>query len=363
MPAKHWINFGSGPAALPQEVLQEASEAILDYKNCGLSVLELPHRGELFVDILEEAKWLVKDLCGLGEDYEVLWLHGGGRLQFSMIPMNFLGAEESAGYIDSGFWSAEAARYARYYGRAEILCSSRETGYRELPELPYSISPDNSYVHITTNNTIYGTQWQALPSVRSPLIADMSSDILSRKQDYRRCAVFYAVAQKNIGTSGTTLVVIRRDMLEKIRRALPPMLDFREHIKKRSVLNTPPVFAIYCALLMLRWTRKKGMDQIEQESITKSEMLYRELERNRIFQPVVTVPQYRSRMNVCFRANNSEIEKQFSDFCNQHQITGIEGHRTVSGFRASLYNAVAPHQVAKLVSVMQEFEHIQNTIS
>lgn len=352
----HKINFGSGPAALPQEVLKQASEAIVDYNGSGLSILEIPHRGNLFDDILDESKALVKELCELDDDYEVLWLHGGGRLQFCMVPMNFLGEQDTAGYIDSGHWSAQAIKYAGYYGKTSVLASSTDSNYNRLPDWPSNLPGELSYLHFTTNNTIYGTQWDNIPKNQVSLIADMSSDILSRKRSYDNCDLFYAVAQKNIGAAGVTLVAIRKGMLDKIRRTLPPMLDYKAQVNQHSVLNTPPVFAIYASLLMLRWTKAKGIENIEEESLYKSSLLYSEIERNTLFKPTVAVAEHRSRANVCFTGNSSEIEKGFSDFCTRNNITGLEGHRTVGGFRASLYNAITTEQVEKFVSVMQEYE-------
>jgi phosphoserine aminotransferase len=352
------INFGSGPAALPLEVLQEASEAVKDYNGSGLSILEIPHRGKLFDAILQESKSLVKELCGLDDDYKVLWLQGGGRMQFCMIPMNFLGEGETAAYIDSGHWSAEAIEYAAYYGKTQVLASSKESNYTHLPEFPRMMPSSLSYLHFTTNNTIYGTQWQDIPKAGVPLIADMSSDILSRRRDYRNCAMFYAAAQKNIGPAGVTLCVIHKDMLTKVKRTIPPMLDYKEQADKDSVLNTPPVFAIYTSLLMLRWTKKRTIAAIEQESIRKAELIYNEIERNSLFRSTVTAQGHRSRMNVCFAAVDPVKEKGFVEFCSRHNITGTEGHRAVGGFRVSLYNAITVEEVEKLVEVMKEFEQL-----
>lgn len=238
------LNFNAGPAALPESVLQQAAEAVINYNNTGLSILSIPHRGNLFVAILEESQALVKELCGLGDDYEVLWLQGGGRLQFGMVPMNFLPEGKTAGYIDSGHWSAEAITAAAYYGNTQVLASSRDDQYTHLPEWPSAPDKDLAYIHFTTNNTIYGTQWPEIPSSGIPLVADMSSDIFSMKRDYTRCALFYAVAQKNLGAAGNTLVVIRKDMLQRVRPGLPPVLDYKVQAEKNSMLNTPPVFAI-----------------------------------------------------------------------------------------------------------------------
>lgn len=352
----HKINFGPGPATLPQEVLRQASEAIIDYNGSGLSILEIPHRGKAFDAILEESKALVKELCGLNNDYEILWLHGGGRLAFCMIPMNFLTKETTAGYVDSGAWSAEAIEYARYYGNVQVLSSSVQDNYTHLPEWPGNILKDLAYVHFTTNNTIYGTQWKSIPKTDVPLIADMSSDIFSCKRDYTNCSAFYAVAQKNIGPAGATLAVLHKDLLKKATKAVPPMLNYAKQAAKHSVLNTPPVFAIYVSLLMLRWTKAKGIEAIEKENKSKAALLYNELERNRLFKPVVSNPDDRSMMNACFVATEKEYERAFSLFCDEQDIVGIEGHRTVGGFRVSMYNAITLQNVERLVQVMKQFE-------
>lgn len=348
------INFNSGPATLPQEVLQQAADAVLDYMGTGMSVLSIPHRGRYFNDILDESKTLVKELCGLNEDHEVLWMHGGGRMQFAMIPMNFLGAGSTAGYVDSGAWSADAIKHAQYYGDVQVLASSRQDNYTHLPEWPAIIPAHLAYVHMTTNNTIYGTQWKDIPTTDVPLIADMSSDIFSRRLAYTHCSMFYAVAQKNIGPAGATLVVLHRDMLQRIKRELPPMMNYAEHVAKKSVLNTPPVFPVFVSLLMLRWTKQKGIEAIERENNAKAALLYEEIERNALFRSTVK-KEHRSAMNVCFVADD-DIEQDFADFCEKQGLLNIRGHRTVGGFRASLYNAVSMDDVKKLVAAMQEFE-------
>lgn len=353
---EHKINFSGGPAALPPEVFAEASEAVLDYNGTGLSILEIGHRSKDFMAILEEANSIVKELCGINEDYEVLWLHGGGRLQFAMIPMNFLGDNDTAGYIDSGHWATEAAEYAMHYGGTDILSTSSDSNYAQLPAWPNRIDDNLAYLHYTTNNTIYGTQWHKVPECNVPLIADMSSDIFSKHMDYSRTALFYAAAQKNIGPAGVTLVVIRRDQAERIKRDLPPMLSYKAQIAQHSVLNTSPVFAIYTSLLMLRWTRTRGIEAIEKENRAKAALLYNEIDRNMLFDAVVKQEAHRSMMNVCFRAKNETQEKSFVSFCEKHNITGISGHRFVGGFRVSLYNAIRLEQVEQLVEVMREFE-------
>jgi phosphoserine aminotransferase len=350
------INFNAGPAALPEEVLKEASEAVIDYKDGGLSILEIQHRSKAFDNIIEEATGLVRELSEVGNDYEVLWLHGGGRLQFCMIPMNFLGEQETAGYIDSGHWSDEAMQYARYYGAVNMLSSTKDSNYDHLPEWPTEVPKDLSYLHFTTNNTIYGTQWPVIPSSNVPLIADMSSDIFSRKAAFANCAMFYAAAQKNIGPAGVAVAVIHKDLLKKKKRDLPPMLDYNAQVAQHSVLNTSPVFAIYTSMLTLRWTRKKGLDVLEQENKEKAKLLYEEIDRNSVFSGVVKNAADRSMMNVCFRAADDVTEQRFINYCNEHNIDGVKGHRSVGGFRASIYNAVSVSDVKKLVAAMAEFE-------
>lgn len=353
------INFGSGPAALPQEVLQEAAASIIEYNNSGLSILEIPHRGKAFEAILEESNALVKELCELPDDeYEVLWLQGG-RLQFSMIPSNFLAENATAAYLDSGHWSAEAIENAQLYGNVTVLASSKNTNYNCLPALPDNITDPYAYLYLTTNNTIYGTQWKKFPKANAPLVADMSSDILSCKRAYHHFDFFYAVAQKNIGPTGVTLVVLRKDFLKKTVRKNAPMLDYQLQAKHNSVFNTPPVFAIYTSLLMLRWMKKTGMETIFKNNAQKAATLYQEIDRNSLFNGTVTNKEDRSTMNVCFTAINPKIATEFLNLCNEHQIEGVKGHRSVGGFRVSLYNAITQAAVEKLVSLMREFEQQQ----
>lgn len=338
--------------------MAQAAKAVLEYENAGLSILELPHRSKLFDAILEESKALVIELCKLGDDYEILWLQGG-RLQFSMIPMNFLGDGEIAGYIDSGFWAAEAMDNARCFGNTEMLASSKMNNYRHLPEWNGHAPKYLQYVHYTTNNTIYGTQWPDIQQSNIPLIADMSSDILSQERDYTKYKMFYAVAQKNIGAAGVTLAVIHKDMLAGgPKRNLAPMLDYRAHAKANSVLNTAPVFAIYISLLMLRWTKQQTVAKLAEENSCKAAALYAEIERNSIFEPIVTVPAHRSKMNICFRSLDKKNEQDFSVFCKQEGIIGVDGHRAAGGFRASLYNAVTLQETQQLIAAMQHFEKI-----
>jgi phosphoserine aminotransferase len=348
------INFDAGPAALPKEVLQQASEAILNYNNSGLSILEIPHRGKLFEEILSEVNVLVKDLLGLSDDYEVLWLQGGGRLQFSMVPMNFLGGHEKAGYIESGHWASEALRNAQLYGQTEILGSSKADNYTYIPVWK-PIPNDLSYVHFTSNNTIYGTQFFHLPKTEVPLVVDMSSELFSRKLDYNKFSLIYAVAQKNIGPAGVTLVAVRKSLLQQQKRELPEILSYREMAKHNSVLNTPPVFPIYCCLLTLRWVKAIGMDAMDKRTKQKAKLLYNAIDESAIFYGVAKTED-RSTMNACFRAHNDNHTQAFLDFAKERNIVGIKGHRSVGGFRVSMYNAISVEDVQQLISVMKEFE-------
>jgi phosphoserine aminotransferase len=356
---KRKINFNAGPAALPLTVLEEAAKAVLEYNDTGISILELGHRSKEFAAIVKESELLVKELCGLDDNYEVLWLHGGGRLQFCMIPMNFLSDSDAAGYIDSGHWSEEALEYAVHYGDVQILSSSKESNYDRLPEWPTDIPEQLAYIHFTTNNTIFGTQWHHIPkpAAAGPLIADMSSDIFSRRHDYTRYALFYAAVQKNLGTPGIALVVINKDMFRRQARLVPPMLSYKAQAAEHSILNTANVSGVYTSLLMLRWIKAKGIDTIEKENRKKAQLLYDAIDNSSFFTPHVKEKADRSIMNVCFTANTPEIEKAFLALCEENNIAGIKGHRSVGGFRASLYNAVSVEDVEVLVRLMKNPNH------
>lgn len=349
------LNFGAGPAMLPEEVLMQVSEAVRDYAGTGMSILELPHRGKYFRDILDEAASLVRSLCAIDSSYHVLWIPGG-RLQFAMIPQNFMLPDVPAGYIDSGHWSAQAISYAQLYGMTEVLASSQEKQYHQLPILPDTHHKNLSYLHFTTNNTVEGTQWKEDPRTSVPLIADMSSDIFSCTRDFSRYSFFYAVAQKNIGAAGITLAVVHDDLLKRTIQKLPPILSYQAYVQHKSVVNTPPVFAIYTALLMLRWTSRQTLKQIDLQNEEKAKMLYAEIERNTLFYTQVEDEASRSRMNICFRGINPQVEHNFPTFCAAYDITGISGHRSVGGFRVSLYNAIPIQAVKTLIEAMKDFE-------
>lgn len=347
-------NFNAGPSILPKEVFEQASQAIINYNDTGLSILEIGHRTPLFQAVMDEARELVKELMRLDDNHEVLFLHGGASTQFMQVPMNLLNEKETAAYADTGVWSAKAIKEAKLFGNVDVVCSSKEAAYNFIPK-DFAVPNDAKYFHITTNNTIYGTQWQKLPNVSIPVVADMSSDILSRQIDFNAFDIIYAGAQKNIGAAGVNLVVVNKNILGKIKRAIPTIMDYRNHIKEGSMLNTPPVFAVYVAMLTLRWLKSKGgaaaMEKLNDEKAT---LLYNEIDNNPLFTGSVA-KEDRSKMNVCFVMNNKEREEEFLAFVKQHNIIGIKGHRTTGGFRASLYNAMPLTSVQVLVDVMKEF--------
>jgi phosphoserine aminotransferase len=301
----------------------------------------------------------VKHLLGLDEAYEVLFLHGGASTQFMQIPMNLLDDKATAAYADTGIWSAKAIEEAKIFGSVDIACASREAGYNFIPK-DFALPNDAVYFHITTNNTVYGTQWQKIPRCSIPLVADMSSDIFSRELDFNAFDLIYAGAQKNMGPAGVTLVAIHPRILGKVKRRIPTMMDYRNHIKEKSMLNTPPVFAIYTTLLNLRWIREQGgIREMQVRNKEKAELLYKEIDRNPIFRGTV-LPEDRSKTNVCFVMQDPSQEKVFSEYTAALGITGIKGHRSVGGFRASLYNALPLQSVQALVQAMQDFEDYKN---
>ena len=349
-------NFNAGPSVLPQSVLQEASKAILNFNNSGLSILEIGHRTPLFESVMNEGISLVKELMKLDEDHEVLFMHGGATVQFMEVPMNLLNENETAAYADTGVWSTKAIKEAKLFGKVNVVCSSKESNYNFIPK-DFTVPEDSTYFHVTTNNTIYGTQWHEIPKVNMPVIADMSSDILSRKIDFNSFGLIFAGAQKNMGAAGTNLVVVNKNILGKLKRPIPAIMDYRNHIEAKSMLNTPPVFAIYVSMLTLRWLKENGgVEAMEKLNNQKSKLLYDAIDNSKIFKGTVA-KEDRSKMNVCFVMEDSEKEKVFLDFSKQNEIYGIKGHRSVGGFRASLYNALPVSSVEYLVEKMQDFEN------
>lgn len=347
-------NFSAGPSTLPEEVIQQASQAILDFNNNGISLIEISHRSKDFIAIMEEARSLAKKLMKLDDNHEVLYLQGGASLQFSMVPYNLL--KSKAAYVDSGNFASMAIKEAEKIGNIEVVASSKQDKYTYIPK-DYVVPSDADYLHITTNNTVYGTEIKTFPDTDIPLVCDMSSDILSRNIDYNKFAVLYAGAQKNLGPAGVTLVVVDKRLLGKTGRNLPSYLDYEVHIAKESMANTPPVFSVYTTLLNLRWLEKQGgTEGIEKKNKEKAELLYNEIDRNPLFRGVC-VKEDRSPMNVCFSLNDEEKHKaRFDQMWKDANIVGVGGYRTVGGYRASIYNAMPLEGVQVLVNVMKELE-------
>lgn len=349
-------NFSAGPAILPAPVLKEAAKAVANYQGMGLSLLELSHRGPEFTAIIEEANALMRELLELPSNYHVLWLSGGASTQFFMIPMNILNENETAAYIDSGVWANKAIKEAKLFGKVEVIASSKEQNYTYIPKNG-KVPKDAKYLHITSNNTIYGTQWARFPKSSVPLVCDMSSDFLSRPVDVTPFGLIYAGAQKNLGPAGTTAVIVREDMLGTVSRALPSMVDYRTFIKENSLYNTPPVYPIYVSMLTLRWIKKNGgLKGIQRKNKTKAAILYNEIDRNPLFKGTAEKAD-RSLMNVCFvmEEKYASLEKEFMQECKANGMSGLAGHRSVGGFRASIYNAMPKSSVQALVDLMADF--------
>lgn len=347
-------NFGAGPGILPHEVLKQASQAVVDFNGIGLSILEISHRSAEFEAVLAEAVKLVKELLEVPEGYSVLFLQGGASQQFAMAPYNLLPENGKAAYLESGVWANKAAKEAKYFGDVQIVASSKESNFTYIPK-DYEIPADAAYVHITSNNTIYGTQMQEFKPSPVPVVCDMSSDIFSRKFNVADFGLIYAGAQKNMGPAGVTLVIVKDEILGKVNRKIPAMFNYQTQIEGGSMYNTPPVFAIYVSMLTLNWLKAKGgVEAMEKENNAKAAVLYREIDRNPLFRGV-SVVEDRSRMNVCFVVNNPEHEKPFLKLCDDKGIVGIKGHRSVGGFRASIYNALPITSIHVLIDAMQEF--------
>lgn len=347
-------NFNSGPSVLPREVFEQASRAILDFNGTGLSILEIGHRTSLFQDVLDEALATTRELMGLDEEHEILFLHGGASTQFFQAPMNLLNERETAAYLDCGTWGTKAIKEAKLFGNVDVVGSSKDKNYTYIPK-DLVIPAGAKYFHYTTNNTIEGTQMHEIPETDVPLVADMSSDILSRTMDFNRFDLIYAGAQKNIGAAGVNMVIVKKDILGKVDRKLPTMMDYRQHIEAGSVLNTPPVFAIYVCMLTLRWLKEQGgVAAIEKINDQKAALLYDTVDSLPIFRPTVA-KEDRSRMNVVFVMEDKALEKEFLATCKENGMVGIQGHRTAGGFRASLYNAMPLESVRVLTELMKEF--------
>ena len=347
-------NFSAGPSILPQEVFDQASAAINNFADTGLSVLEVSHRGAEFVAVMDKAVGLVKELLHLPDNYHVMFLTGGASTQFFMTAMNFLNQDEKACYLDTGAWSKKAIKEAKDYGQIDVLASSSDKNYSYIPRP--SIPNDGKYLHMTSNNTIFGTQFHKWPETTMPIVCDSSSDIFSRPMPIDKFGCIYAGAQKNMGPAGTTLVIVRDDMLDKVSRKIPTMLNYRTHINKGSMFNTPPVFPIYVSMLTMDWVKKQGgVEAIEKKNIEKATKLYNAIDASSLFEGTAAEDS-RSLMNVTFVANDEVRAAGFLKVCDNENISGLKGHRDVGGFRASIYNAMPMSSVEHLISVMQEFE-------
>ncbi len=350
-------NFGAGPCILPKEVFQEASEAVIDFNNTGLSILEISHRSKEFEQVVIEAEALVRELLDVPADYSVLFLQGGASQQFAMVPMNILPEGGKAAYLDTGVWASKAAKEATKLGNVEIVASSSDKNYTYIPK-DFTVPADATYFHYTSNNTIYGTEIFEKPNVAIPTVVDMSSDILSRVINVADFDIIYAGAQKNMGPAGVTLVIVKNDLLGKSGRVIPSIFDYQQHAKAGSMYNTPPVFSIYVSLLNLRWLKAKGgVSVIEQENIIKARTLYEEIERNPYFKGTAN-EEDRSRMNVTFVMDTEAQEAAFLALAKDRGLVGIKGHRSVGGFRASIYNALTISSINALVDAMKEFEEL-----
>ena len=349
------FNFSAGPAVLPDDVLKQAAAAAIDFNGHGMSILEMSHRSAPIVNMVSETRQLVRQLLNVPDYYKILFLQGGASLQFSMIPMNILKDGETADYTDTGAWSAKAIREARHFGNVQVVCSSKASVYNHIPK-DFEQSPDQVYLHITTNNTIFGTQWQEFPDANGFLVGDMSSDIFSRPVDVSKFGIIYAGAQKNMGPAGVTMVIVREDLIGRSERDLSTMLDFAIHAAKDSMYNTPPIFAIFVVNRTLQWLKELGgVDAMHKQNKTKAKLLYEEIERNPLFKSPVAEKD-RSLMNVPFVFAESGDEKHFLDYCADRGLVTLKGHRSVGGFRASIYNAMPMEGVESLVEAMQQYK-------
>lgn len=345
-------NFFAGPAILPEAVKKKAAKAALNYKNKGLSLMEMSHRSDEFKEILSKTESLVRELLSVPDDYAVLFLTGGASSQFYMSAMNLFKSKDQVGYLDTGTWSAKAIKEAKNFGDLKVLASSKDKNYTYVPR-DYKVPSRMKYVHITSNNTVFGTQLKNWPDAKGKLIADMSSDIFSKKININDFALIYAGAQKNVGPAGVSLVIVKKSLLGKTGRHIPTMLDYQTHIEKGSAFNTPPVFPIYVTMLNLEWVKTKGgVKAMAARNKEKANLLYSEIDGNPLFKGTVS-KRDRSTMNVTFLLTDPKLDKKFLAKCKKAGIVGIKGHRSVGGFRASMYNAMELSSVKKLVSVMK----------
>jgi phosphoserine aminotransferase len=349
-------NFYAGPSILPQYTIENTAAAIKDFAGMGLSLMEISHRSKQFVAVMDEAQALFKELLDIPEGYSVVFLGGGASTQFAMIPYNLM--NKKAAYLNTGAWAKKAIKEAKLFGEVDVVATSEETTFNYIPK-GYTIPTDADYFHITTNNTIYGTEIRKDIDCPVPLIADMSSDIFSRPIDVSKYAMIYGGAQKNLAPAGVTFIIIKNDILGKVDRAIPTMLNYQTHIDKGSMFNTPPVVPVYAALQTLKWLKDNGgIAAMEKKNIEKASLLYDEIDRNKLFVGTVA-KEDRSLMNICFIMNEEykDLEADFFDFATAKGMVGIKGHRSVGGFRASTYNALPRESVEALVASMKEFEN------
>jgi phosphoserine aminotransferase len=349
--AKH--NYSAGPCVLPQEVFKRASEAVLNFNGIDLSILEISHRSKEFIEVMAKAQSLVKEVLEVPEGYSVLFLQGGASLEFLMVPFNLLNTNGKAAYLDTGAWAKKAYKEAAALGNAEVVASSSDKNYNYIPK-GYTIPEGVDYFHCTSNNTIYGTQIKDFPKTDALMVCDMSSDIFSKKVDISKFDLIYAGAQKNLGPAGATLVIVKDEILGKTDRQIPSMLDYRIHAKSDSMFNTPPVFSIYVAMLTLEWLKDLGgIEVMEKMNEDKAALLYNEIDSNPLFEGTAALED-RSLMNVTFLLKDESLKDEFDTMWNAANISGIKGHRSVGGYRASMYNALAKESVQTLVDVMKE---------
>jgi len=348
-------NYSAGPCVLPKSVMEKAAESVINYNNTGLSIIEMSHRSKDFIDVMDRAVALVKELLNVPEGYEVLFLQGGASMQFYMTALNFLPQDGKAAYINTGTWSSKAIKEAKLLGEVVEIASSKDKNFNYIPK-DYSVPSDVAYLHYTTNNTIFGTQFKHVPETNASLICDMSSDIMSQEIDVSKYDLIYAGAQKNIGPAGATVVIVKKDALGKSGRVLPSMMDYEIHINSESMYNTPPCFSIYTAMLTMEWVKELGgVKAMAERNKAKAELLYNEIDRNPLFKGTAAVED-RSLMNPTFVMNDDSLSADFLQKSIDAGISGIKGHRSVGGFRASMYNALELENVQALVDVMQEFE-------
>lgn len=353
------INFNAGPSTLPLEVLEQVREEMLDYRGCGMSILEISHRSPEYEEINRNTMSLIKSTLGLGDDYEVLLLTGGASTQFAMIPLNLMNDGQTAAYVDTGAWSSKAISEANKIGQTKVVASSKDKNYSYIPDLDdITLPEDTAYLHLTSNNTIFGTQIHEYPKNLSvPMICDMSSDICSRNLDYSKFSMIYAGSQKNLGPSGVTIIVVRKDLLEKCRDGNATMFDYRTHLSSNSLYNTPPVFSVYVMQKVLEWIgRNGGLSGIEKINRAKQERIYQLIDLYPDYYKGTVLPESRSWMNITFRLPSEELEKKFITAAKEKGMVGIKGHRSVGGVRVSLYNAQTIEGADTMAHFMDEFK-------